>query len=213
MNTSASQPPQAPISSSESSPTDMPIHPQDPQIQTDRQDRGDRQDSQHQQDPRYLQHPIQDLNAAQDQVTAAQASFIPVMRELARTYQAFTAYTDSHVRQLGLTPPQFDVIATLGNTEGMTMNYLAERTLVTKGTLTGIVDRLEQKGLVKRQVPPENRRCFRVVLTPAGEEVFRQTFPAHLAHLKQRFDQLSPEDLQLILNSLQKLHAIFSPIE
>ena len=72
----------------------------------------------------------------------AQATFLPTMRELARAYQAFANYSDSHIRKLGLTPSQFDVIATLGNTEGMSMKALAEATLVTKGTLTGIVDRI-----------------------------------------------------------------------
>ncbi|NJL97349.1 MAG: MarR family transcriptional regulator [Synechococcaceae cyanobacterium SM2_3_2] len=135
--------------------------------------------------------------------------FLEVLRELAGGYQAFTVYSDTHVRKMGLTPPQFDVIATLGNTAGMTMNVLAEKTLVTKGTLTGIVDRLQDKGLVRREVPPENRRCFLIVLTPEGEQVFRETFPAQIAHLKERFDQLDPEDLVTLKTSLRKLRLLF----
>ena len=99
---------------------------------------------------------------------AAREAFVPTMRELVRAYQAFNSYADSHVRQLGLTPSQFDVIATLGGTNGMSMGEVAEKTLVTKGTLTGIIDRLEQKELVRREVPAGNRRSFTVVLTPAG---------------------------------------------
>lgn len=99
------------------------------------------------------------------------------MRELARAYQAFSHYSDSHIRELGLTPPQFDVISTLGGTEGMNMKDLAAATLVTKGTLTGIVDRLEKRQLVRREVPPENRRSFTIVLTKAGEALFQEVFP------------------------------------
>jgi hypothetical protein len=40
--------------------------------------------------------------------------FLPAMRELVRAYQAFSAYSETHVRQFDLTPAQFDVIATLG---------------------------------------------------------------------------------------------------
>ena len=145
-----------------------------------------------------------------DPVQAAQEPFLKVIRELSQAYQAFASYSDAQIRSMGLTSPQFDVIATLGNTSGMTMNVLAEKTLVTKGTLTGIVDRLEQKGLVQRQVPPENRRCFKIVLTSAGEEVFAQTFPAHVAHLKQRFHSLSPQDLESIRASLHALSHLFS---
>jgi DNA-binding MarR family transcriptional regulator len=146
-----------------------------------------------------------ELNAA----NAAQEGFIPVMRELTRAYQAFAAYSERHVRELGLTPAQFDVIATLGNTQGMYMGELAERTLVTKGTLTGIVDRLEKKGLVRREVPPDNRRCFTIVLTPEGERMFAEVFPAHIAYLKERFGQLSPQELEEARSVLSKLRELF----
>lgn len=141
--------------------------------------------------------------------TAAQESFMPVMRELVRAYQAFSSYADAHIRKLGLTPSQFDVIATLGNTPGMTFNKLAEKTLTTKGELTGIVDRLEKKGLVRREVPPEDRRSFLAVLTPEGEKVFEEVFPAHIAFLKQRFDRLCPSDMEEIRVALEKLKNVF----
>ncbi|MBD2328468.1 MarR family transcriptional regulator [Alkalinema sp. FACHB-956] len=140
-------------------------------------------------------------------------TFIVTLRELVRTYQAFCAVDEPHIRSLGLTSPQFDVICTLGNTEGMMMHELAARTLVTKGTLTGIVDRLEAKGLVRREVPPNNRRCFIVKLTPEGNAVFERVFPEHMLFLKERFDQLNESELLGINSSLQKLRSIFQPIE
>lgn len=133
---------------------------------------------------------------------------MPIVRELVRAYQAFADYSADHVRQLGLTPPQFDVICTLGNTPGMTMNRLAEKTLVTKGTLTGIVDRLEHKGLVHREVPETDRRSFVVALTPEGEQLFEQIFPDHIRYLNQRLGQLSAQDRAEILQALKKLRQI-----
>lgn len=140
---------------------------------------------------------------------AATESFVPAMRELVRAYQAFDSYAERHIRQLGLTPPQFDVITTLGNTPGMSMGELADRTLVTKGTLTGIVDRLEAKNLVRREVPQGNRRSFTVVLTPEGEAVFKAVFPVHIAHLKERFEQLDPIELERLKLLLQRLREVF----
>ncbi|MGG6268338.1 MarR family winged helix-turn-helix transcriptional regulator [Leptolyngbya sp. AN03gr2] len=145
-----------------------------------------------------------------DAKTAAKQPFLSTMRELATTYQAFCAYDEAHIRETGLTPPQFDVICTLGNTSGMFMNQLAEKTLVTKGTLTGIIDRLEQKNLVRREVPPENRRCFLIVLTPEGEKLFEKIFPIHIAYLKQKFDRLTPTELDEIRTALQRLKSIFT---
>lgn len=140
---------------------------------------------------------------------AATEPFMAVVRELVRAYQAFRSYDDAHVRQLGLTPSQFDVISTLGNTPGMTLNKLAEKTLTTKGELTGIIDRLEKKDLVRREVPPEDRRSFLAVLTPEGERVFAETFPAHINHLKQRFGKLDKQDLEEIRVALEKIKHLF----
>ena len=137
------------------------------------------------------------------------SSFLPVIRELARCYQAFTHYSAAHIRELGLTPPQFDVISTLGNTPGMPLCKLAEKTLITKGTLTGVLDRLENKGLLKRIVPPENRRSFIAVLTPEGEKVFKKAFPAHGAYLEKRLGKLSAEELETIRSALEKLRETF----
>lgn len=140
---------------------------------------------------------------------AAQEPALALMRDLVRTYQAFYAYDEEHIRQLGLTVPQFDVICTLGNTSGLMMGQIAEKTLVTKGTLTGIIDRLESKGLVRREVPPENRRCFIVVLTPKGQQMFEEIFPAHITYLKQRLSMLSSEEMQQIQTALQRLRELF----
>lgn len=149
----------------------------------------------------------QDLSPTQK---ASQEPALALLRELVRTYQAFYVYDEAHVRQLGLTMPQFDVIATLGNTPGMMMSQLAEKTLVTKGTLTGIVDRLEQKGLVQRTVPPENRRCFIVELTPAGQQLFEAVFPVHIDYLKERLSVLSDREIQQIQADLKRLRSLFT---
>lgn len=148
-------------------------------------------------------------NVNQSATQAATEPFMPVVRELVRAYQAFRSYDDAHIRQLGLTPSQFDVISTLGNTPGMTFNKLAEKTLTTKGELTGIIDRLEKKGLVRREVPPEDRRSFLAILTPEGERVFAETFPAHIAHLKQRFGHLDQQELEQLRVALEKIKHLF----
>ncbi len=142
-------------------------------------------------------------------IQAAKASFLPAMRELVRAYQAFSAYSETHVRQFDLTPAQFDVIATLGNTNGLSMGEIGEKTLITKGTLTGVIDRLIQKQLVLREVPEDNRRNVIVQLTPQGQQIFEQSFPSHIAHLKKRFDRLQPNDIAALTDLLVQLKQAF----
>ncbi|MGB3491603.1 MAG: MarR family transcriptional regulator [Elainellaceae cyanobacterium] len=153
--------------------------------------------------------PSNGNNSSPNPTEAALLPFLATFRELVRTYQTVTAYSDHHIRELGLTPSQFDVIATLGNTTGMSMGEVAEKTLVTKGTLTGIIDRLEKKGLVRRDVPADNRRSFTVSLTPEGEALFDEIFPKHILYMRDRFVQLSPEDLEQLRQLLVSLRSHF----
>jgi DNA-binding MarR family transcriptional regulator len=139
-----------------------------------------------------------------------QQPFLPVIYELVRTYQAFETFSIPHIRALGLTSPQFDIIATLGNTDGMCFRDLGEKTLITKGTLTGIVDRLEAKSLVRRVALPSDGRSQKVQLTKAGEKLFSRVFPAHLKHLELVFAEFSQKDLDATRSALQHLKQAFS---
>lgn len=127
------------------------------------------------------------------------------IRLLAECYQAFEQTSGRHVRELGLTPPQFDIVATLGRTAGLTCRELGERTLITKGTLTGVLDRLEARGVLMRAPSPEDRRSVVVRLTAAGEALFEQVFPAHIAHLKRCFAGFGDRDFASIESQLTQL--------
>lgn len=135
--------------------------------------------------------------------------FLPMLRELAGAYQAFEFYSSAHIRSLGLTPPQFDIVATLGNTPGMTPKELGEKTLITKGTLTGVVDRLADKGLVRRVASPSDGRSQIIRLTRAGEKLFARVFPAHMAYMQRAFAALSQAEIAEIAAGMRRLREAF----
>lgn len=135
---------------------------------------------------------------------------LPVIRELVRCYQAFEAVAGAHIRSMGLTPPQFDIIATLGNTQGMRFKELGEKTLCTKGTLTGIVDRLAEKGWVRRVASPTDGRSQIVQLTPAGEALFAKVFPSQLRHMDE---VLAGLDTERMVRLQQELHHLRETLE
>lgn len=138
--------------------------------------------------------------------------FVPSLVELARCYQAFEVYSAAHLRTLGLTPAQFDIIATLGNTPGMTPKELGEKTLITKGTLTGVVDRLGSKGLVRRVASSTDGRSQIVQLTKKGETLFSKVFPAHLGHVKRAFAGFKVADYAQIEAALRRLREAFKSV-
>ena len=140
---------------------------------------------------------------------AANENFLPLMQALTCAYQTFAAYDALGYRGTDLTVPQADVVFTLGNTDGLTFSEIGERTLITKGTLTGVIDRLERKRLVRRMACTDDRRCIRATLTKRGNRVFEKEFPRQIEYLKQRFDRLSQSDRQTALRSLNKIKALF----
>jgi DNA-binding MarR family transcriptional regulator len=135
--------------------------------------------------------------------------FLATLRELARCFQAFESHSAAHIRTLGLTPPQFDIVATLGNTAGMSFKELGEKTLITKGTLTGVVDRLEARDIVRRVGSSDDRRSTRVELTDAGTALFNEVFPGVVARTKQVFDILGETERLALEGSLRRLREAF----
>ena len=131
--------------------------------------------------------------------------YLKSVRLLAECMQGFERFSGESVRQHGLTHAQFDIIATLGNTPGMSYKELGERTLITKGTLTGVIERLEQKGLVVRERSSDDKRSFFVRLTPAGDAVFGKVFPQVVARGKRLFAAYSDAEFDALEAVLRKL--------
>lgn len=136
-------------------------------------------------------------------------TFMPTLRQLIRCTQAFERFSGAHVKKMGLTESQFDVIATLGNTQGMTCKELGERTLITKGTLTGVLDRMAARDLVSRKADADDARRTHIALTRKGRLLFDDAFPAHMRHLQRVFDRIPPVELILLQNHLGDLRLAF----
>jgi MarR family transcriptional regulator, 2-MHQ and catechol-resistance regulon repressor len=141
--------------------------------------------------------------------TSTHMNFIPVIKELARAYQEFEAYSSAHIRGLGLLPVQFDVIATLANQPPTTFKQLGEKTLISKSSLTGVVERMVQKGLISTLENPDDARSHLLKLTAKGQKIFDQAFPEHLRHLEVVFQKLSKKQMKEIEESLKSLKSIF----
>jgi DNA-binding MarR family transcriptional regulator len=152
-------------------------------------------------------HEMAKLSAA----SASRQNFIPLMQELAGAFQAFSLYDAEGLRKSGsdLTPSQARVIFTLGDTDGMTCKDIGDITLITKGTLTGVVDRLEEKGLVERWSVEGDGRKTIVALTRRGEKVYQKEFPRHIEFLKEKFEKLGAGDRKKAIELLQKIRGLF----
>ncbi|MBY0247966.1 MAG: MarR family transcriptional regulator [Nitrospiraceae bacterium] len=136
--------------------------------------------------------------------------YLKLVRPLVEAYLAFWRTGSRHIKSMRLTPSQFDVLVTLGDTDGMTCSKLSEKTLVTKGTLTGVLDRLVSKGLIRRDAIQKDRRYTKVSLTAKGDALFRKTFAAHIDFLRPFFERaLSPQEVEQACALLLRLRDSF----
>ena len=132
--------------------------------------------------------------------------YLNLLRPLVEAYRAIFEVGDRHIRSMGLTPPQFDVIAELGGTKGLNCVELSQSTLLAKASLTGIIDRLESKGLVERQPVPDDRRATHIRLTKKGEGVYRTCFPAQAKLMRPYFEHaLTKKEVKVMREMLLRL--------
>ncbi len=104
-----------------------------------------------------------------------------------------------------VTLPRFDLLAQLDRApNGMTLGELSQRMMVTNGNITGVVDRLEDQGLVKRRASPSDRRVQYVGLTAAGRKAFRAMARANADWVGEFFAELSGDDIDDLMRALAK---------
>ena len=99
------------------------------------------------------------------------------------------------LRAIGLSVPQCDVLTTLTEAEGISQQELAKRLYVTKGNISGLLDRLEQAGLVERRSIAADRRQYAIYLTAAGREAAERAIALQHQLIGATLGKLAPEKL------------------
>ena len=92
----------------------------------------------------------------------------------------------------------------------MPMSKLADELDVSVASLTGIVDRMEARGLVERRREPGDRRVVLVRRTQAGDAVFGEMAAERRKHLEALFDRMTDEELESFLVGLRALRRVRS---
>ncbi len=108
---------------------------------------------------------------------------------------------------IALTIPQMITLFAIRDARTCRMSELAELTRQSAGTLTGIVDRLIEDGLVGRIRDTDDRRVVQVALTPAGEERLARVEQARHADMTRVLNHFSAEQLYQLEDLLQLLLA------
>jgi len=128
------------------------------------------------------------------------------LMELLRT--ADTVWNASRIffERWDLSPSQFNVLNLLHfNPDGLSQTDLSRQLIMHRSNLTGLVDRLEKRGLVARREVAADRRAYSVVLTPAGTRLLRDILPRYYEEAVRAWDQLPARRAAELIADLQQV--------
>ena len=108
--------------------------------------------------------------------------------------------------QFETTLPRFDLMAQLERSpDGLKMNELSKRMMVTGGNVTGIADQLEAEGMVQRIPLEGDRRALLIRLTPVGRKAFAEMASAHENWIVDSFAGLTVREVEALHKLLGKV--------
>lgn len=128
-----------------------------------------------------------------------------IIYQIRRLMQAGSLYTKELNKKHQVSSAQLNCVLALYEQGAMSSSQIARSIFVKPSTVTGIIDRLEQKGLVTRVRRSPDRRVITIELTPAGEELARNAPPPIQQKIIDGLRSLTPEEAEKILRGLQTL--------
>lgn len=125
---------------------------------------------------------------------------------LLRTAETLWNSSRAFFARWDLSPSQFNILNLLDEQpEGFSQIALSRRLIMHRSNITGLVDRLEGRGLVRRVENPTDRRAFNVMLTPAGRKLLRSIQPHYYQAAEVVWSGISVERARQILAELQAI--------
>jgi MarR family 2-MHQ and catechol resistance regulon transcriptional repressor len=100
---------------------------------------------------------------------------------------------------------EFSVLESLYLKGKQTIQQIAKSILITSGSMTYVIDKLEQKGLLKRKACPDDRRAIHVILTDDGIDLMNKVMPKHQELIDDMFGSLNHDEAETIVKLLKKV--------
>ena len=131
-----------------------------------------------------------------------------VISAVLATADAFLRESQRLFRPHGLSGAQYNVLNVVAlNADGLSQRELSEHLVVDRSNITGLVDRMEKAGWLRRRDDAQDRRVYRVVLTPAGRRLWEKVTPEYLSAVQQVTAGIPVAKLRDTLATLQRLEA------
>ncbi|HOC68050.1 MAG TPA: MarR family transcriptional regulator [Candidatus Hydrogenedentes bacterium] len=125
-----------------------------------------------------------------------------------RTSSVIAAQGTALFRQFDLTEAQFNVLFALKYKRNeWTQSDLSKRLVVTRASITSVLDKLEAKELVTRNEVPENRRIYHVALTRKGRHLIDKVEPVYRAAIHRALDSFSKRECRDMITQMETIRS------
>lgn len=124
---------------------------------------------------------------------------------LSRAYKAINEHVNKEIQAKGLNPTEFAVLELLYHKGDQPMQQIGNKILLASGSITYVVDKLEQKGLLRRAACPNDRRVTYAQITEDGEKFIMGIFPEHAERIDKIMSSLTDSEKMEATNLMKKL--------
>ena len=124
---------------------------------------------------------------------------------LMQTSKAIQERLRDEMSKNNLSITEFSVLEVLFYQGKQTIQQIGNRILISSGSMTYVIDKLEQKGIIKRNDCREDRRVIHITLTAEGMEVMENIMPKYQELVDSFFEELTGDEAELMVNLLQKV--------
>lgn len=124
---------------------------------------------------------------------------------LSRAASAVGTHANHHIESFGFCASDFGILECLLHKGALPVNVIGRKILLTSGSITSAIDRLEKKGLVARAFDPEDRRTRLVDLTGDGRALIVRAFAEHEIEIERAVAILSASERAALVGLLRKL--------
>jgi len=132
-------------------------------------------------------------------------SGVHVWLVLWKAAQAVEAYAKKSIVDLEMCGSDFAVLEALLHRGELPVNEIGRKVLLTSGSITVAVDRLEEKGLVERRASSDDRRAKIVHLTSHGRKLITRAYNEHAADMEELATDLSTHERTTLIRLLKKI--------
>ncbi|MFD2924555.1 MarR family winged helix-turn-helix transcriptional regulator [Halobacillus naozhouensis] len=124
---------------------------------------------------------------------------------LSRANHAVEGKIREDIRKHGLNPTEFAVLELLYHKGDQPIQRIGKKILLASGSITYVVDKLEEKHLLQRIRCPEDRRIIYTRITDKGKNLMNGIFPKHAKGIQSIFGELDETEKETLISLLKRL--------